>query len=56
MRAICCAILALIFLEMTKLKTSGAVVTENDIKWACKFICLELIFVIAAVVLCILGL
>jgi hypothetical protein len=56
MRAICCAILALVFLGMTKLKLSGARVTENDVKWACRYIYLELAFVIAAVVLCVFGL
>lgn len=56
MRSICCAILALVFLEMTRLKLSGSYVTENDVKWATRYVTLHVLFTVVAVVLCIFGL
>lgn len=56
MRAICCAILALVMAEVVKLKMSGSTVTQGDVKVAMRMILVEWIFMAIAVVLCVLGL
>ena len=56
MRAVCCAILALVTVEMIKLKLSGPIVTPGDRKAAGQMCTPLLIFSMCAVLFCILGL
>lgn len=57
MRAICCAILASLFLKLAKSKVDGAIImTASDQIWATIWGTLFYVSTIAAVVLCCLGL
>lgn len=55
MRAICCAILAIAFHQMMRTKVGNAP-TLNDLHGAAKYVVLQYISIIAAVILCIIGL
>ena len=56
MRAICYTILALIFFEFFKVKTSSLVITTEDKLYAGSFVAISVGFVTAAIILCIFGL